>query len=1160
MSIGRSQGPPLPGTSLPAHPLLSPAPSALSSPSLSPSTSLTTPPTTGTTPPKYIPYTPRHRPVASTSTTTASALTSTNATAIGSPTSSSMVGGATRELQRQNMKSEVQGMGLSGESAGWGMLERLSGLGAADEEWEEVWALITVGKEGQATLLLPREPLPNSEITADLVRDHIVFLSPPSSSAPTPLVTASGLRGTVTRSTLAFRSSLPTDSAQYAALLSAPTRGGALHALPPLPLPTVPGSQYPTFLLPGTPLPIPLPARPSPVPPPLPTRPTQTQQKQHHTTRLSSLPFASLFGTRPPAAAPAAAAPPPAPPPNTSSSTPTARPGTPGTPGEGPTISVWPVDHILRTRDISLSIHKSVRSELKLALSGLPSWLPDRVNTFLAPYLPVVKQAKPSKLRTSLGSAGPPSPGPELAPSEEAFQAFYKALGADLGMYYEHSSSPTSGSVIRRGSKELDRAEGEDLSEKEREVGAISSPREALDRVESVLCTLLYDRLFCPAESDDARHDEALASRVAALNMLDLGLGHLGVDVLGSGGEAGGEEGVEEVVRACGLELQKLAQVQAPKEKAQILVVAHKLVAEGLARLPPLRLRPDEEEEEGGRERELTARPMALGQEMEMEMEQEMRTARPEEYAELTAKPLNGFRVEEQEQELQEHVNGDADMHRSMEQELEQAQLESVTSPAGDTDGQDALVRTPPVPALRFPSERAAEEEEEKVAQHAQQPPPLPPRHTSVSPSPAPQATAAADLMLPLIIFAVVKSNPAQLVSHLLYVQRYRDTTVGGEENYCLINLSAVVEFLEHVDLGVLGLGGQEKVLSIDDLTPIPLVRSPQAQAQAEAVENMSGRLRGTVTQVGELAASTNKVISGVVDSSFSALRGLLSQGPLSAEPLSPTDDLAKIAPWNSSNSNSSRPGFGLLRRASGFSIASMAASLPGGHGRTRSMHAREEGEDEEGGRPLVDVSSRANSIREEVETESEEEGSDEETTGTSGQTEDEEEEEGGEEERGYRSDVRSVRSFSSMMSRESRERDERRERMSIHDRLAHMAAGRFNPKGAQPGQAQGEGSNSRRLASPPRSRRTSLLSPTLPAGYSNAPPSDSRSPSPGEQSPALAPAPLPLPLAIPKIQGPNTRFMSCSPDELRLSEIGELLREYRRVVGALKEVGGFEE
>ncbi|EJU03535.1 hypothetical protein DACRYDRAFT_114918 [Dacryopinax primogenitus] len=1165
MSIGRSQGQIISKDSLPAHPLLSPAPSHTSSPSLSPSTTLAcASPQPISTSPKYVPYTPRHKPVASTSNTTAPAAALTTNNATGSPTSSATAGGATRELQRQNMKSEIQGLGLSGESAGWGMLDRLSSLGVADDEWEEVWGMITVGK---ATLLLPKEPLAPGEITADLVRDHVVFLSPPASSSPSPVVTLSGLRGTADSNSLIFRSSLPTDCTQFTNLVAPTSRGPTLAALPPLPLPLSNAdlsTPYPTFIVHGPPTPVPLPPRPSPVPPPLPNRP---KPAQHPTNRLVSLPF-SLFGSKSPTPTPAP--PPPVPVPS---------PPTPPTHlvGEGPTIDVWPIETLLRTREVVHQIGRAVKAEIKLALHGLPGWVTDRVSTFVAPYLPALAQAKKGKLRPSPFStftlsngasnsssgagahASPspnPSPSPEQQPTPEAFQQFYSSIHQDLQLYFEHAHSPTT-SLLGRRSKELDHPAEREEEEREKELDEKASffhgstraaaLRDALDRVEAVVCILLFDRLFRPQDSDDDRHDEALASRIAALNMLDLGLEHLGVDVVGRKGE--GDKEVEEVVKACGRELQKLPLVQAPREKAAILVTAHKIVADGLAQLPPLRLRPETEVEQ------------------ELELELGERTARPallEESGELTARPFPpnpAIHVQLEEQELQEGVNGyPPALHASMEQELEQAQRDTVTSrsSASEGEGQDVFVRTPPVPPLRFP-ERVGEEE----SQGQREPPPLPPRHRSASPPPSsisparsssPQATAAADLMLPLIIFAVVKSNPAQLVSHLLYVQRYRDSAVGGEENYCLINLSAVVEFLEHVDLGVLGLGGQDKVLSIDELTPIPLVRSPQAQAQAEAVENMGGRLRGTVNQVGELAASTNKVISGVVDSSFSALRGLLSQnqGTMSADPGSPTDELAKIA----------RPGFGLLRRASGFSIASMAASLPGGHGRARSMHGEE---DEEGGRPLVEVvGSRANSIREERETDSD--GSEEET-GTSGQTEeedeDEEEEEDEEREPGYRSDVRSVRSFSSMMSRESRDRDERRERMSIHDRLANMAAGRFNhPKGASgAGHADPAG---RKQQSPPRSRKNSLLSPNAPAGNVHPQPGiDSHSPSPRDQSPAVLPAALPsppAPLPLPKIHGPSTRFMECSPDDLRLSEIGELLREYRRVVGALKVVGGFEE
>ena len=69
------------------------------------------------------------------------------------------------------------------------------------------------------------------------------------------------------------------------------------------------------------------------------------------------------------------------------------------------------------------------------------------------------------------------------------------------------------------------------------------------------------------------------------------------------------------------------------------------------------------------------------------------------------------------------------------------------------------------------------------------------------------------DVLLPLLIFSVVKANPSNLVSHLLFTQRFRNNSVGGEEGYCLVNLMAVAEFLENVDLEVLGLGGGDRII-----------------------------------------------------------------------------------------------------------------------------------------------------------------------------------------------------------------------------------------------------------------------------------------------------------------------------------------------------------
>src|ERR1700742_2750893 len=53
-------------------------------------------------------------------------------------------------------------------------------------------------------------------------------------------------------------------------------------------------------------------------------------------------------------------------------------------------------------------------------------------------------------------------------------------------------------------------------------------------------------RLYMQPTSDDSSHDEALSSRVAALNMLDLGLEHLDIHAESTGPE------LDAVVKACG--------------------------------------------------------------------------------------------------------------------------------------------------------------------------------------------------------------------------------------------------------------------------------------------------------------------------------------------------------------------------------------------------------------------------------------------------------------------------------------------------------------------------------------------------------------------------------------------------------------------------------
>ena len=76
------------------------------------------------------------------------------------------------------------------------------------------------------------------------------------------------------------------------------------------------------------------------------------------------------------------------------------------------------------------------------------------------------------------------------------------------------------------------------------------------------------------------------------------------------------------------------------------------------------------------------------------------------------------------------------------------------------------------------------------------------------APSQARSSSSGADLILPIIIFAVVMSNPPQLASQLMFLRRYRSAIcLTGEASYAIVNLTAVIGFLEHVDFAELGLG-----------------------------------------------------------------------------------------------------------------------------------------------------------------------------------------------------------------------------------------------------------------------------------------------------------------------------------------------------------------
>lgn len=280
------------------------------------------------------------------------------------------------------------------------------------------------------------------------------------------------------------------------------------------------------------------------------------------------------------------------------------------------------------------------------------------------------------------------------------------------------------------------------------------------------------------------------------------------------------------------------------------------------------------------------------------------------------------------------------------------------------------------------------------------------------------------------MIYSVVKSNPPHLLSHLLYTQRFRNESVGGEESYCLINLLAAAEFLENVDLAALGL--QAEGINTSDLTPLPVARSRSASlgsvdgtsptpTTTSLRPGAATRLRGRVEQqVDAIAGSANKVLSGVVDSSFGVLRALLPGGQQEQNVSQPPEVTTQ----------ETKPGFNLLKRDTGFSIANLAASLP--IARQRSNQSTSTAD--ESGQQMMDVSrpssrtskhSRAGGAGDEAH----------ESSSLSS-----EDSEGGDEEDDEEHDTRSIKSFESMMSQRKRKRRRAATaRKSIADRLANV-------------------------------------------------------------------------------------------------------------------------
>ncbi|KAJ9103799.1 hypothetical protein QFC21_002261 [Naganishia friedmannii] len=813
---------------------------------------------------------------------------------------------------------------------------------------------------------------------------------------------------------------------------------------------------------------------------------------------------------------------------------------------DGFQIPAWTIDKVVKYSEVNKALAKAITRRIKHQLDGLPDKAIEKVVTFVSSAHPCYTADGTAALVSPAVSSRVASPSvPEhvlnFRSADETCTTLQHFMGNIYDDLYAHylaqvltppsPSVPASSGLAglrRRGSRgkstpsvvtDADATEEEKQEKEKKEKVRLHAAEETAesqaiagtDRVEAAVCELFYI----------SKHDVALSSRIAALNMLDLSLEHLGVVVKETVAESGKEaalaernlrveRGLDGMVERVGSLLQGLNDSGSctPKAKSDKLVQAHKVIISGLANMPKIRLRPDGEDFElpdpilspAVEAQDLPDQPSPNGPRVALKPLDDLLAVESSEA--LTTPVPDRPTVPASAKMLPELVLPDAVQQMSLHEAMSNDMTPTGENPDGDFDG---------------------------TADDAQ--------HVG-------SASSGADLLLPLIIYAIVKSNPARLVSHLLFIQRYRTSICAtGEANYVAVNITAAVEFLENVDLADLGLSSTEKVMSVADLSPIGLTFYRDTDPDTASIASASSKLKGRVQQVGELAGTAAGSARAVVDSSWSALRGLVT----------PNLGLKPVTSRGSDGSGegvppTDRPRLA-SRRSSGFSFANVTASVAS-IANAAQHRERPRSHTWSAGREMTEVNSRPASIREvdEDSDHGEHAGSDIDA--------DYEDHQGASSTsvndiaallHRKPSDVRSITSVTSMLSGTSTD-ELRNERLSISDRFANLSGLGKSPTTPTEQSNMAQGILGTSTPRNPLGRRTTWSTP-LELDAATTP----RSRESPLDSPLLPSAPVDDPDAGP----PMERFMTCELSDLRLSEVGELVRDYRRLARLLARQAG---
>ncbi|KAG0314962.1 hypothetical protein BGZ99_007762 [Dissophora globulifera] len=434
--------------------------------------------------------------------------------------------------------------------------------------------------------------------------------------------------------------------------------------------------------------------------------------------------------------------------------------------------------------------------------------------------------------------------------------------------------------------------------------------------VEAWLCKEMYHIIFPHSghgiNSQDFLHDEQLQAKIAALNFLDLTLEHLGF-VLEHPEDV---DHIAQVVREGGVEMQKLASVKSPSDKMNVILSSHRVVVDALNREPAVQellveIEEAQEAKEAMETSDSTAATSDTNSTAEKRRSKRMSIPkilmdgvipRVDSSRSMTGAHSPKIPMDEgydRPSHMEDGVEADDDrdsgaattgeklVMESNDTEPKAAAEEESTNPKIDNTGEtaandaEAIEVSPADVELPKSPEPDEETRPSLLLVEATSNSPSPPKARAASTSSGSKRHYSADVLLPLLIFSVVKSNPPMLISTLRYIQRFKvQDQLTGELSYCLTNMMAVVSFLETLDPKALGLTSDIRVMSdLSDIQVTP-IRSSSLQPTAPRLDlqerfDHTKFLGQKVSQelVG-VAEEGIKVISDVVQDGYSKFLG----------------------------------------------------------------------------------------------------------------------------------------------------------------------------------------------------------------------------------------------------------------------------------------------